>query len=148
PPMKMTGKTVVVMTQQTGEADGSGRVRMTLTYDDMSYEMTVNGQRSTIPSSSPLAGKVFVATYSADGSIVDITGAPGMEAMTQPIRQMLEQLSGRLSRLQLAVGESATMPFDIPLPVPIPGMAGAGVTGESTVKLLSLAAEPDGGSRI
>ena len=148
PPMKITGKTVIAMTQETGAADASGRIKTTVTYDELSYEMGMNGQRSPRQDASPLAGKAFVATYSADGAIVDVTGPPGTEAMTQAIKQMLEQMSGRLSRLQLAVGETASVPFDVSLPVPIPGVTGTGITGESTVKLVSLGTEPGGTGRI
>src|SRR5690348_2493790 len=59
PPMKIAGKTVLAMTQETGAADENGRIRMTITYDEVSYEMSMNGQRSPRADASALAGKAF-----------------------------------------------------------------------------------------
>jgi hypothetical protein len=146
PPAKMIMKTVLASTFRASDAFDQGRLKVNITYDEFSAEMTINGQPSPGMPPTPFLDKTFEATYSEDGAIVDMNGPAETEKMIEPIKQMAQQISGHMARVQLAVGETATVPLSMPLPVPLPGAGATGITGDVTVTLVSL--DPDGADRI
>src|SRR5438477_10053024 len=146
PRATMTGKTVVAMTFRAADLDQDGRVHVNVTYDEFTADMNINGRPSRPMLSSALAGKTFDMTYAADGSIVDMKAPSGTDAMIETMKRMLEQISGKSARVQLAVGETVTIPLDMPLPVPVAAAGGLGLIGERSVTLVSL--ETDGPDRI
>jgi hypothetical protein len=146
PRATISGKTVMAATFRASEVDQDGRIHVDVTSDEFTADVNINGQPSPPMLSNPLAGKTYQVTYSSDGSIVDMKGPPGTDAMIEAMKRLVEQMSGKWARVQLAVGEMATLPLDIPLPAPLAMAGGLGVTGETTVTLVSL--EADGADRI
>src|SRR2546421_3594869 len=137
PPMKMNGKISIRLTEAAGDVDEQGRLQVNLTYDEFIADVTVNGKPSPMPGLNPLAGKLFIATYTSDGTLADITGPPGTEQIVGPLKQMLAQIISKVPQVKLAVGGTATVPVGHPLPMPIPGAKGMGLKGKSTMRLPS-----------
>ena len=68
----MQVKSVATFTQTTGHPDADGRVRAEVTYDEMSATMTTGGKTTPVPMPSSLVGQQMIATYDAQGKLVDI----------------------------------------------------------------------------
>jgi hypothetical protein len=146
PPMNVNAVTAITMSQAAGSADNDGRLPVILTYDEFLTEVKINGVATKVPDKNPLAGKQFTAIYAQDGTVVDVTGPTGTEAMVAPLKQMLTQLTAQLPKVKLAVGESATTPLVMPLPIPLPGAKGFELQGTTTMKLVSI--EQEGAGRV
>ena len=146
PPMNVNAVTAVTMSQAAGSADSEGRLPVILTYDEFATEVKINGNAPRLPEKNPLAGKQFTAIYSPDGTVLDLTGPAGTEAMIAPLKQMLTQLSAQLPKVKVAVGETATIPVKMPLPLPVPGAKGFDLQGTSMLTIVSI--DKDGASRV
>ena len=146
PPMKMSGRVSIRLTEAAGDVDEQGRLQVNLTYDEFIADVTINGKPSPMPGLNPLAGKLFIATYAPDGTLADMTGPPGTEQIVGPLKQMLTQITSQVPQVKLAVGETATVPVSTPLPLPIPGSRGMDLKGKSTMRLLSI--DADGADRV
>ena len=146
PPMNVNAVTAVTMSQAAGSADSEGRLPVILTYDEFATEVKINGNAPRLPEKNPLAGKQFTAIYSPDGTVLDLTGPAGTEAMIAPLKQMLTQLSAQLPKVKVAVGETTTIPVKMPLPLPVPGAKGFDLQGTSMLTIVSI--DKDGASRV
>ncbi len=145
PSATMTGKSIIAATFAAGEADEQGQYTVRVTYDEFTAELIVNG-RPTPAASDQLAGKTFELTYAADGTIVDVKGPAGTRTSMDGMKHAVEQLAGQFAGVRIALGETVTLPIDMPLPIPISQAGGLGLSGETTITLVSL--ESDGVGRI
>jgi hypothetical protein len=146
PPMNVNAMTAITMSQAAGSADSDGRLPVILTYEEFATEVKINGNAPRLPEKNPFAGKQFTAIYSPDGTVLDLTGPAGTEAMIAPLKQMLTQLSAQLPQVKVAVGETTTIPVKMPLPLPVPGAKGFDLQGTSTLTIVSI--DKDGASRV
>lgn len=146
-PMKMQVKSVTAFTQKTGPLDKQSRFEMELTYDDVSSEMTMNG--NALPSgaeAAQLKGKKIKVTMDQKGGIFDVQSPPEIQMSADAFKELLKSLYGALPTEPLAVGETATVPLSMALPLPLPGAGPLNLQGSSKIKLLAV--EKEGASRI
>jgi hypothetical protein len=127
PPMKISGNMMMEATQKVGEADDQGRTPSNLTYTDASMDMKMNGM--AMPSQNfkdQFVGKAMSFAYAPDGSVTDVKmpeDTPGSAGINATVQQALSAFTISLPPQPLSVGESASMPFSVPLALPLPGGA-------------------------
>jgi len=144
PPMKMVSKTVTAMTQKVGPANAQGNVESEVIYDEIRTETTMNGQRVPSNVNTPFVGKRMTVTYDKEGNVVDFKLPPDAGLPPESLRDMLKSISANLPALSLAVGETANVPLDFVVPIPVPSAAPLKVDGQITHKLLSVETGADG----
>ena len=143
-PTKLGGKTQIEMTMRVGAPDARGRMTAEVVYDSITASMTVNGVPvSTNSAVAPLQGQTMTATYDAQGALVDVKGPESLAASGVDLKELLMTLVGRMPTTSLAVGETATIPLDVPFPLPMPGGRSMHLTGQAVYKLISIAREGD-----
>jgi hypothetical protein len=138
-------KLVATFTQTTGHPDPDGRVRAELTYDELSATTTTAGQTTPVELPSSLLGQQMIATYDAQGKLVDIQAPSGMPAnVVARVRDMMTSAFSGLGSSSFAVGETVSTPINMTLPSPTD--AGPALTGTMTMTLRSISEE--GGERL
>ena len=144
--MHMVTKNIMLMTQKIGPADAQGNVTAETTFDQISAEATMNGQPSSAaPPKNPLEGQTITVVYDKQGSIVDtkllsVSGVP-----MDTFKQMMESFYGKVPTAMIGIGETATVPLDFTIPLPIPGAAQQmKMNGEVKYKLVSIDKEAAG----
>lgn len=146
PPIKMLMRSTIGMTQKNGTRKADGSIDANVTYDQISVEMSMNGQVAPVTEGlNDLLGRTIVVTYSADGAVVEVKGLPA-GITGDVVRRMMTSTQGNLPTMTLAVGEATTSPLDMALPLPLPGAAGVKMTGETVLKLISIDTDPEGRS--
>jgi hypothetical protein len=146
-PMRSSGKIVFDSTQTVGGWDAEGHLTMHVTYDRVTADMTMNGK--AVPSQNifdSLKGKTLTSTFDAQGKVVDFQVPDDLAAMMPSLKELIASATGRLPMVTLAVGETTTVPLNMPLPIPMTGAAPMTLTGQTTIKLLSV--HRDGDERI
>jgi len=144
-PTRMVGRINFSGTQQVGAPDREGRVTAQLTTDEMSINMTLNGNAAPSPPDQ-MKGKVFTIVYDSAGKVLEVNGPPELGASGASAKDMITALSRALPSGQLAVGDTVTLPVSIPVPIPIPGNAPAQIGTRVTSKLVAIGRE--GGDRL
>jgi hypothetical protein len=146
-PMKSVGKITFDSTQTVGGWDAEGHLTMNTTYDRVTADMTMNGR--AVPSQNmfdTLKGKTLTAVFDGQGKVVDFRGPDDLAALMPSLKELMASVTGRLPMVTLAVGETTTAPLNLPLPIPMTGAAPMTLTGQMTLKLLSV--HRDGDERI
>ena len=146
-PMKMQVKSVTAFTQKTGPLDKQNRFEMELIYDEVSSEITMNG--NPLPGGgdpAQLKGKKIKVTMDQKGGIFDVQSPPEIQMSADAFKEMLKSLYGALPTEPMAIGETATVPLSMALPLPIPGAGPLNLLGSSKIKLLAV--EKEGTGRI
>jgi hypothetical protein len=144
---KLGGKTQIEMTMRVGAPDAQGRMSAEVAYDSITANVTVNGvPLSTNSAVAPLQGQTMTATYDAQGALVDVKAPDSLAASGVDLKELLMTLMGRMPTTSLAVGETATIPLDVPFPLPMSGGQSTHLTGQAVYKLISIAR--DGDARI
>ncbi len=139
---KMLGKTVFAFTQKTGTPDKDDRLPVEVTYDQISVERSVNGV--TTPGDGlgrDLVGRTVRMIYDKTGRIVDVKIPPDLAMNPDALKETMTSLLGNLPHEAIAIGETASVPFSAPLPVPTPAGDDLKMTGEMRYTLLSVAKE-------
>ena len=144
--MNMVTKNVMVMTQKIGPADAQGNVTAETTFDQVSAEAAMNGRPSpAAPPKNPLAGQTITVVYDKQGNIVDTKPGSVSGVPMDTFKQMMESFNGRLPTAMVGIGETATVPLDFTIPLPIPGAAQQmKMNGEAKYKLVSINKEAAG----
>ena len=140
--MKMANKTIFDFTEKTGAPKDQGRIDADVTYDRISTDKILNGK--PMPQDNlgvQLVGKTITFTYDRDGRVVDVRVPPDIDLSADTLKQMMNSLQGSLPAGEMAIGETASTPFSMPLPIPTPGLAPLNATGQSTYKLVALEKE-------
>jgi hypothetical protein len=89
-------------------------------------------------------GKTFRVIYDAKGEVLDFTPSGNLGIPVESFKQMLQSLYGAVPKGQMSVGETATLPFNMDLPLPILGAGPLKIEGEVKPKLVALVNEGDG----
>ena len=140
--MKMANKTIFDFTEKTGAPKDQGRIDADVTYDRISTDKILNGK--PMPQDNlgvQLVGKTITFTYDRDGRVVDVRVPPDIDLSADTLKQMMNSLQGSLPAGEMAIGETASTPFSMPLPIPTPGLVPLNATGQSTYKLVALEKE-------
>jgi hypothetical protein len=146
-PMKMVAKTVFALTQKVGAPDKEGNLTAEMTYDELTSEMTMNGQPMPIgDATDKFIGKKIITTFNKQGEIIDLKMPPDLGLPEEAFKQMLKSLYGNMPRAPIGVGEIATSPLDFTVPIPIPGAPPLKMEGQVKFKLISV--EKDATGRI
>ncbi len=140
--MKMVNKTVIDFTEKTGAPKEQGRIDADVTYDKISSDKILNGKAMPPDNlGDQLVGKTITFTYDRDGRVADVRVPPDIDLSAETLRQMMNSLQGDLPAGEMAIGDTASMPFSMPLPIPTPGLADLKATGEARYKLVALEKE-------
>lgn len=146
-PMKMLAKNVFAMTQKVGAPDKQGNVTSEVIYDEISSDMTMNGQPMQLGDTiGKLTGKKVTATFNKQGELVDIKIPPDIGLPEESFKQMMKSFYGNLPKTPIGIGEVATSPLDFTLPIPVPGAPPLKMEGQMKFKLISV--EKDASGRI
>jgi hypothetical protein len=126
PPMKLSGNMMVEGTQKFGALDDQGRTPCEFTYTDAAMDMKMNGM--SVPSQNfkdQFVGKSMSFAYGPDGAItaVKVPDTPGAAGVQSSVQQALSAFTMSIPTQPLAIGDTAKMPFSMPLPMPLPGGA-------------------------
>lgn len=144
PPTRFNGTITFVATIVVGARDDAGRVEARLTYDEVTADLGLNGgpQRKETP--VDLQGRQLTLVYDRDGQIVDVTSnlSPNVADAFKPA---LTSIFGAMAPMTLAVGESATRPMAVSLPLPGAERPG-GLSSTTRFTLTSVTA--DGGEPV
>lgn len=141
-PMKMQMKSVTAFTQKTGALDKQGRFEMELIYDDVASEMMMNGNPVPVGAeTAKLNGKKIKVTMDQKGGIFDVQSPAEIQMDAAAFKELLKSLYGALPTEPLAIGETATVPLSMALPLPLPGAGPLNLVGSSKVKLLAVEKE-------
>ena len=146
-PVALATKTVVEITQKSGPANAQGHIEAEITYEEVSTGVTMNGQAMPAnDTSGNFIGKKVTVTFDKEGSVLDIKVPADVGIPEESFRQMLKSMYGNLPAISLAVGETATVPLDFTLPLPVPGAPPLKMDGEVKHTLASI--EKDASGRI
>lgn len=150
PPMKLSGNMMIEGTQKFGELDDQGRLPCEFTYTDASMDMKMNGM--SMPSNDfkdQYVGKSMSFAYGPDGAVTNlkVPDSPQAANVTSTVQQALNAFTMSIPTKPLAIGESAQMPFTMPLAMPLP----AGATPPSfkgTITYTLVRVDGSGNNRI
>src|SRR5262245_12023382 len=136
PPMKMTMRAVLALTQKIGAPDSEGNVTAEMTYDEISSEAMVNGQPVELGDiAGKFIGKKAMVTFNKRGEMIDVKMPPDLGLPEAAFKEMLKSLYGSIPQTPIGLGEVATAPLDITVPIPIPGAPQMKMDGQVNFKL-------------
>jgi hypothetical protein len=127
PPMKLSGNMMVEGTQKFGGLDDQGRTPCEFTYTNAAMDMKMNGM--SVPNQNfkdQFVGKSMSFAYGQDGSVTAVKVAdtsPNAAGIQSTVQQALSAFTMSIPAQPLAIGETAKMPFTMPLAMPLPGGA-------------------------
>jgi hypothetical protein len=138
-PLKMLAKTVFALTQKVGAPDKDGNITSELTYDEVSSEMTLNGQSIQLgDAAGKFIGQTILATFNKQGEIIDFKIPTNLELSEELLKKTLKSLYGDLPQTAIGVGEIATAPLDFTIALPVPGAPPLKIEGQINSKLVSI----------
>jgi hypothetical protein len=109
-PFEVHGRTVAALTQTVGERDTvTGRLESTMTYDNLSMDITLNG--NTVP-------------------------APALDVTGKTMTLVFGSRAGADATLR--VGETTTLPFAAGMPMPSGAALPMALNGQTRIKLLGI----------
>jgi hypothetical protein len=137
--LKVSGQTSFEVTETVGEPDADGRISAAFTWDTVTSDMTLNG--APVSSETPLArlqGQTMTVVYDRQGTPVDLKVPEALAASGLNFKELLTMVAGRMPAATLGIGESASFPFDLSLPMPTAGGAPPRLAGEGAYTLRSI----------
>lgn len=140
--MEMTNRTVIAFTEKTSASREQGKVDADVTYDTITSDKALNGK--PMPPDNlgiQLLGKTITYTFDKDGKVVDVRVPSGLDLSADTLKQMMNSLQGSLPSASMAVGDTTSTPFSMPLPIPTPGLGTLNATGQARYKLVALEKE-------
>ena len=144
-PMKMVTKVSIAITQKTGAANEQGDIQAELTYDDVRTDATMNGQPvSGGNAGESFKGKTVAVTFDKLGSVVNVKVPADVGLPEQMFKEMFKSMYGNLPSTSIAVGETATVPLDFAIPIPVPGTGPVKMQGDTKHTLVSIETTPAG----
>jgi hypothetical protein len=142
--MKMTTRTVFGFTEKTSTSREQGKIDADITYDKITSDRILNGKPMPPDNlGAQLLGKTITFTFDKDGRVADVRVPPEIDLSADALKQMMNSFQGNLPSASMAVGDTTSTPFSMPLPIPTPGLAALNMTGQTRYKLLALEQEGD-----
>ena len=142
---KTKGKSTFAFTQKNGAVNEQGRMEALVTYDKVSMESSVNGKTEPADNTSDkLIGKTITLIFDKEGAIVDVKVPREVEIPADTFKQIMSSIYSNLPTTPLAIGETATMPFRMTLPIPEMGSGPLDLEGQTKYTLVSIANENGG----
>src|SRR5262245_26085609 len=121
-PMKMIARTVFALTQKIGAPDKEGNITSEMTYDELGFETTVNGQPTQpADATGKFIGQKILATFNKQGELIDLKMLTDLKLPKEAFKQMLNSFYGSLPRTPIGVGESAMTSSGVTVLLPIAG---------------------------
>lgn len=149
-PMKIQGKTVMAFTQKTGKQNSQGGLEAEITYTEASSQMSMNG--IPLPAGSTLGqyvGKKITINFDSQGKFVDLKVPPEMESIAGALRHSITSMYNNMPAAPLSIGEMATVPISLQLPLPLVGAQPLAIGGQIRYKLIAVDREgPDRLARL
>ncbi len=151
PPMELSGSMMVEGTQKFGELDDQGRTPCEFTYTDADMNMKMNGM--SVPSQNfkdQFVGKSMSFAYGNDGSITAVKlpdTSPNAAGIQSTVQQALSAFTMSIPTQPMQVGDTAKMPFTMPLAMPMPG-GGAAPAFKGTITYTLVRIDGSGDNRV
>jgi hypothetical protein len=140
--VNMVNKTVFDFTQKTGAAKDQGSIDADVTYDKITSDKILNGKPMPPEDlGAELVGKTITFTYDKDGRVADVHVPSDIDLSAETLKQMMNSLQGNLPAEDMAIGDTTSTPFSMPLPIPTPGLTALNATGQARYKLVALEKE-------
>jgi hypothetical protein len=140
--MHMVNKTVFGFTEKTGAAGEAGRIDADVTYDTITSDKSLNGKPMPPDNlGAELVGKTITFTFDRDGRVSDVRVPQDIDLSAEMLKQMMNSFQGNLPSVEMAVGDTTSTPFSMPLPIPTPGLSPLNATGEARYRLQALERE-------
>lgn len=149
-PMKIQGKTVMAFTQKTGKLNSQGGLEAEINFTEATSQMSMNG----IPMGAgntfgKFVGKKISVSFDSQGKVADLKIPPDMESIAGPLRHSFTAMYNNMPAAPLSIGEMATVPISLQLPLPLAGSQPLAISGQIHYKLLSVDREgPDRLARL
>jgi hypothetical protein len=144
-PVKLMARAVFALTQKVGAPDKEGNVSAEVTYDEVSSEMTMNGQPMEIGDKvDKFIGKKIMMTFNSRGEMIDLKIPPDLGLPEESFKQLLKSFYGNLPQTPIGVGEVATAPLDFTIPLPVPGAPPLKIDGQIKSTLVSVEKDTTG----
>ena len=140
------GKSTLLLKQQVGAVDADGRLRLDLTYEDLSQDLKVNDAAVPVQQGEldKVRGKVVTMWMGKDLQVLDVSAPEGFPIPADQLKQFLGPLVASLPHQEMSVGEAVTLPFSMALPIPTPaGSAAPLLTGQTKTTLMRVTPEGD-----
>ena len=139
--LQVESTNAIVVRHDVGLPDAAGRVRYDVTYESMSQSVRMQGKEIPLPASpaGDLTGKTFTVWVDAANQIADVTVPEGLPLTSAQAKQMLTPSFSAVPRQDMAIGDIATRPLSLTIPMPGPaGGGGATMTGTTRTTLLGV----------
>jgi hypothetical protein len=114
-------KSVLGYIQSNGRFDDQGRMESRLTIDRIEAEQTLNGTAKPQGNIGQIVGRSLTAVFDRAGKLVDIKVPQELQQASGTLKQLVAGAYGAwnfLPETAMAIGETATVPSDIPLRLP------------------------------
>jgi hypothetical protein len=140
---------VLVLRQDVGAIDDRGRLRLDVTYEEVSQRARLNGAPVPIPADSveELLGKTVTMWMGPKREVLEVITPPNFPLEADQMEQILGPLQASMPFQEMSLGEVVRLPFSMRIPIPVPGSAGPQMMlGHTKTKLARLT--PDGGDQL
>jgi hypothetical protein len=142
--IRSTLKSMLLLKQQVGAVDAAGRLRLDLTYEDVSQELRLNDVALPIPEGSydAIRGKTVTLWMGAKYEVLDVTAPDNFPIPADQLKQIFGPLVASLPHQEMAIGDAVSLPFSMSLPIPAPaGSAAPTLTGQTKTTLIRVTPE-------
>jgi len=110
-PIKSTTKVNATFTQKINKVDTEGNIDMSVTYNDVSFELEQAGEKTSIPLGDKIAGRSTQVRISKDGKILEMKGLGGdlpAELKDFNIQKLYPQVNPSFPAGELKMGDTWT----------------------------------------
>jgi hypothetical protein len=118
PAVQMLTEMALGYLQTNGGFDDQGRMASQLTIERFDLKQSYNGTARSVGDTGPELGRSVTAVFDREGKFVDLKVPKELEHASGVLKQLLASAYGAVNFLPataMSVGESATVPFTIPV---------------------------------
>src|SRR5262245_680015 len=144
-PMKMTIKSVLGLSQKTGQFDQQGRIDADLTYEIGESQILMEGTAFPVDEiGKRLIGKKIKAIYDRKGELLDLKVPDDLGISSEIIKKTLQSFYSSMPQEPIGIGETATSPASLDFSIPGFGEGPLKIQGETRTKLTAIEKEANG----